>query len=380
LETIEKIKILGREAQFDLSCSCSTGRREGKRKLSSSGRWIYPAVLPNGREIKLLKILMTNICMNDCAYCPISSIRDTRRITFTPEELAGFFSRLREKGYVSGLFLSSGIAGNPDRTMEKMIACAEILRYKYNFRGYIHLKILPGTSKDAIEKAVLLADRVSINLEAPNPRRLKRIAGRKDFSDILLRMKWIREIVEECKGARAGITTQFVVGAANETDGEILKTISSLYRDFKLERAYFSAFQPIRGTPLENLPPASPLREHRLYQADFLIRKYGFSIDEIPLDEKGNLFLNNDPKMEWARKHPEFFPIEINEAEREELLRVPGIGPVSAKRILKLRARKRITSIDNLKSIGVVVKRAAPFILVNGKYPLKGCTSQLSIF
>lgn len=360
---MEKAKGLVRSAQYDICGFC------GERRVRSpSGGWIYPAVLPDGRRVLLLKTLMTNACQNNCLYCVNRSGRDFPRSGFRPEELARLFMHLYDRKLVKGLFLSSAVFERPDVTMERMIEAVEILRFKYQFTGYVHLKVLPGASFDIVEQAVSLAQRVSVNLEAPNPERLKRIAPTKDFKqDLLLRMRWIYSLISEKDQGRTTQTTQLVVGAAGESDREILRTTDWLYRKLGLSRVYFSAFQSVPDTPLEGHPPTLPLREHRFYQSDFLLREYGFSFDELPFDPFGNLPLGLNPKLAWTLQHPEFFPLEVNRANRWELLRVPGIGPKSASRIVKFRIKDKFRTLEQLKGVGVVVKRAAPFILVGGK-------------
>lgn len=370
MDTRQKIQVLGRSAQYDL-CGEACGT-EANRVRDDLGRWIYPAVLPDGKRVNLLKILLTNACENDCHYCANRAGRNFRRLSFTPEELARTFDQMHRKGLVKGLFLSSGVC-NASRTMDRMIAAVELVRQRYAFPGYVHLKILPGATFAHVERAVQLADRVSVNLEAPNPERLARIAPPKDFTAQLLQpLHWANHLIEEGKGRRASVsqTTQFVVGASGETDRELLSTTAQLYREVDLARVYFSAFQPIADTPLEHHPPTPLLREHRLYQSDFLFRRYGFTFEDLVFDDAGNLPSEADPKLMWAQAHPERFPVEVNRASREELLRVPGIGPTSASRILKLRRKNKLCQLSDLRKIGAVAKRAAPFILLNGKQPL----------
>jgi putative DNA modification/repair radical SAM protein len=375
VDALQKIRTLSQSAQYDLACACGgTGRVRG-----IDDRWIYPAALPDGQSVFLLKVLLSNACANDCRYCVNRASHPFRRTSFSSEELAGSFIRLWESGRVGGLFLSSGVVGGADRTMERMIKTVEILRLKHRFRGYVHLKILPGAGYSLVERAVQLATRVSVNLEAPNRERLDRIATGKDFQqDLLLRMRWARELIARQPGRRSkSQTTQFVVGAADETDREILEQTERLYRGMNLARVYFSAFQPVPGTPLDDRPPAPPLREHRLYQADFLLRTYGFDFAELAFDGSGNLPESADPKTIWARNHPEFFPLEINRAERRELLRIPGIGPASARTIVRARMRNRFHSLEELRGAGVWTRRAAPFILIDGRL---GGSSQLDLF
>ncbi len=364
---IEKIKILGEASQYDVCLSSCFGRGRTRDPKNPLYRWIYPASLPNGLTAPILKILMKNYCQKNCFYCLNPIDKDRLLLSFTPEELSKLFIQLVRKKMVHGLFLSSGISNSPDKTMEEMIETVEIIREKYRFTGYIHLKILPGVDYSYVEKAVELANRVSINLEAPDKERLNKIAPAKNFhQDLLKRIKWIHSLISKSP-TRKTQTTQFVVGAAEETDYEILKTTNWLYSNYDLWRVYFSAFQPISGTPLEEHPPTKLLREHRLYQADFLIRFYGFSLNEFVFDSEGNLPLEQDPKMSWALNSPDKFPIEINKATYEELLRIPGIGPKTAKKIIHERRRYKLHSIEDLKNVGVIVKRALPFLLINGK-------------
>jgi predicted DNA-binding helix-hairpin-helix protein len=300
-------------------------------------------------------------------------------VSFRPEELAETFHQMWRAKLVTGLFLSSGVHGNSSLTMERMISAVEILRRKYSYQDYIHLKLMPGVDRATVERAVQLADRVSVNLEAPNPERLARLAGKKDFyEELLTPLRWVTEI-RESKGRGfppLGHTTQFVVGASDESDKEILTTVSGLYRELRLTRVYYSAFRPIADTPLEDHPPTPPIREHRLYQSDFLLRHYGFTPKDLVFDQHGNLPTGTDPKTLAALHQPERFPVEINTAPRSELLRVPGIGPGSARRILELRRKGTFRSLGDLKKVGASAQRAAPFILVDGKRP----PSQLSLF
>ena len=367
LDTAQKVEILGDAARYDICRGCGT---EASRVRDDVGRWIYPAVRPDGSKIALLKVLFTNACDGDCAYCANRRGRDSRRVGFRAPELARLFERLRRRALVQGLFLSSGICGSPDRMMERMIITTEIVRFRYNFRGYIHLKILPGADLASVERAVQLADRVSLNLEAPNAARLARITQNKDFEeDLLERMRWARRFIRDKTSARTTQTTQFVIGASDESDHEVLETTTKLYQEIGLHRAYFSAFQPVPDTPLENHAPTPLLREHRLYQADFLLRQYGFQFGELVFDQEGNLPAYADPKTAWALQHPELFPMEINRASREELLRVPGIGPVSANRIVKLRTKGAFRSLGDLRKLRMVTSRMAPFVLLDGRRP-----------
>lgn len=369
MDTLDKLKILGAAAKYDV-CAASGACGPG---ASVSGSFNPPragvchSFTPDGRCISLFRVLMTNTCQKDCYYCPNRVQRDIPRTSFAPTELARLFLEFYRRNYVAGLFLSSGVAISSARTMEDMLKTVELLRIHYKYRGYIHLKILPGLGYDYIERAAQLASRVSVNIEAPNPVRMDKLSKLKNFQeDIIRRMQWINRLQGPHK-LPAGHTTQFIVGAAGESDAEIMQTVSGLYRRVGLRRAYFSAFQPVPDTPLEDVPAASLLREHRLYQTDFLLRQYKFSLDEMAFNQEGNLVMEMDPKMAAALKNIHRYPLEINRASYEELLRIPGIGPLSASRIIKVRRRFHLTGVDELKNIGVVTKRAAPFILLNGK-------------
>ena len=360
----QKLKILGESAQFDLCGACAT---QIERKRHPEGGWIYPAVAPDGKRINLLKILLSNDCIHNCYYCGNREGRSGDRSRFSPEELVRLFLTMGEKGLVRGLFLSSAVDRNPFRTMEDMLKVTELLRLKHHFSGYIHLKILPESTTDYIDAAVRLATRVSINIEAPGPTYLKKIAPQKNFNLIWNKFLYLRELAQKGITARAGFTTQLVVGGSEESDQAIMKTVSTLYRDFSMNRAYYSAFHPISRTPLADKPPESTWREHRLYQADFLFRKYCFGLDEFIFNRNGNLPLETDPKTLWALNHPEFFPIEINTASYQQLLRIPGIGPISAQRIVHHRKENHFHDLKSLQSIGIRAQIAAPYILLSGK-------------
>jgi putative DNA modification/repair radical SAM protein len=325
--------------------------------------------MPNGKTIRLLKVLMSNDCRNNCAYCATRCSSRHRRTAFTPDELSRLFVDLRSRDLAQGLFLSSAVTVSPDATMDKMLATAERLRQAHRFNGFIHLKVLPGASYDRIERAAELADRISINLEAPNAVRLSQISPDKDFATgIMTRMAWISRLAGRPDVRCKGHTTQFVVGAASEPDREILQATDRLYKSLRLSRAYFSAFQPVAGSELEGHPPTPLIREHRLYQTDFLFRRYGFRLDELVFDEQGNLPLDADPKRLWAERHPEAFPVEVNTATRDELLRVPGIGPRSASRIIQTRMKATFHALNDLKALGVVTSRATGYITIAGRF------------
>jgi putative DNA modification/repair radical SAM protein len=391
MDTIKKLAILGEGASQEQELAanqsmpaCFSPQRitdpyqrhrnpvaKGADRFLPGGIHVSP--VGGGKSVRLLKVLQTNICEFDCFYCEHRASRDVPRTYVSPEELAQTFMMLHRKKLVDGLFLSSGITKKIDTMQERMVQTAEILRNRHQFKGYIHLKIMPGASHAAVERTIELADRVSLNLEAPTPQHLARLSAKKDFLDgILTRMVWVKRLKETHSNLiRAGQITQFVVGAAGESDFDLMATTDQLYKQIGLRRAYFSAFSPVPDTPLDHLPPAPLLRQHRLYQADWLLRFYDFSLSEMVFDENGLLPLAVDPKMAWAMRHPEFFPIEIQTAPYEMLLRVPGIGPISAKRITELRRSSIITDLKHLTRLGVVTKRAAPFLLLRGRaFPL----------
>jgi len=345
--------------------------------------FVHPAQLPNGQSIKLLKTLLTSACERDCYYCPFRTGRDFRRATFKPEEFANVFIELNRKGIAEGTFLSSGIAGGGIRTQDQLLDTADILRNKLGFRGYIHLKIMPGAEKAQVEHSMQLADRVSVNLEAPNTNRLAQFAPHKQFMDELLQpLRWVEEIRKSqpaykgWNGRWPSTTTQFVVGGADESDLELLTTTAWLNKNVGLKRAYFSAFNPIADTPFENKTATDPLREHRLYQASFLLRDYGFDLEEMPFTNNGFLPLHSDPKLAWAQLNLKDQPIEINRAERRDLIRIPGIGPKGAESILRARRINKLNDLSALRKLGIIVERSSPFILLNGKRT----ANQLSLF
>jgi predicted DNA-binding helix-hairpin-helix protein len=342
---------------------------------------IHYAAVPGGRRVPILKTLVTSACERDCYYCPFRAGRDFSRVTFKPEELAALCDRLYRGGAIQGVFLSSGVAGGGVRSQSRLIETAEVLRDRFAFRGYIHLKLMPGAEFAQVGRAMQLADRVSINLEAPTMTALARLAPRKQLVEELIQPMRFVEQIRRARGGQPGTwanpyrsgpsqTTQFVVGPAGETDHELLRTTAYLRRTVGLARAYFSAFKPVPDTPLEDRPAESALRERRLYQSDFLLRDYGFGVDELVFDSEGNLLHDEDPKLVWARRHLTHAPIEINRANTHELLRVPGIGPVGVQRILRARRLGRLRELKSLRQLGIIANRAAPFILLDGRRPI----------
>ena len=336
--------------------------------------FVHPAQLPNGQKIMLLKTLLSSACERDCFYCPFRAGRDFRRATFKPDEFAGLFNKLNQSGAAEGVFLSSGIAGGGIRTMDKLLDTADILRKKYKYRGYLHLKVMPGSEKDQVYRAMQLADRVSVNLEAPNTERLAKLAPHKIFFEELLRpLKWIEEIRQTVPAYKfwnnrwPSTATQFVAGGSDESDLELLTVTSWLNKNVRLKRAYFSAFHPIRDTPLENKPAVDPMREHRLYQASFLLRDYGFDLEDLPFTNFNNLPLNADPKQAWAQMYLANTPLEINKAGKHELIRIPGIGLKGADAILNARKLNKLRDLSALKKLGIIAERAAPYVLFDGR-------------
>jgi len=368
--TQEKLEILSTDAQYDLACACSTSKDQS-RKRHSDGKWIYPVTLPSGGKSPLFKTLMSNVCTNDCKYCPLREQMDVRRCSLGPEETAKVFLDYYNQRKVFGLFLSSGVLSSADATMDRLNSVARLLRKKHRFRGYIHLKIIPGASDAAIEEAVSLASAVSLNIETPGEKRLAKVSNKKRYiRDIIEPIKLISRLTGRgSRYQRVKQTTQFIVGAAGEPDEEIIKYMFGLYERLKMHRVYFSAYQKGLGDKsidgeqnAEESPTDILMREHRLYQVDFLLRKYGFKESDILFEKNGNLSLTIDPKEAWALSHPEAFPVNINRASRFALLRVPGLGPLTVKRILEQRKSARIGYIEDVGKLGVRLKKAKKYL------------------
>jgi predicted DNA-binding helix-hairpin-helix protein len=353
------------------SAQSTSSKRDKQAELG-----IHHAKMPGGKTIPLLKTLLTSACERNCFYCPFRAGRDFRRTTFQPDEMAKAFMDLYRAGIAEGLFLSSGIIKGGVTTQDKLIDTVEILRQKHQFRGYVHLKIMPGAERAQVERAMRLANRLSVNLEAPNDKRLALLAPKKDFWAELVRpLQWIEEVRQTQPGQMGwngrwpSSTTQFVVGAVGETDLELLSTTEYLYQKLHISRAYFSSFRPLPDTPLEHLPPSDRRREHRLYQTSFLFRDYGFDLEDLPFTAEGNLPLDIDPKLAWAQQNLLENPVELNRAARQELLRVPGIGPISAQTILNARRVGILRDITDLQLLGVQTKNLKPFVLLDGRRP-----------
>jgi len=370
MNALEKMQTLSDSAQYDL-CDYVNHHKTSDANLPG----IYHATGANGCKVPLFKTLMTNKCVNDCKYCINQSKRNFTRLELTSEELAKIFLHYYDNNYVNGLFLSSGVAKDIDDTMEKMLETLTILRKNHGYDDYIHLKIIPGASKDSIKRAMDLSNRVSINIEAATPSGLSEISSTKDYNkDILKRLNWINELF---KGKRSNNdnnsiicssqTTQMIVGANDETDEEILKRVKSLYKKTNLHRSYFSAFSPVEGTDLEKKEECNKLRTNQLYHADALLNLYKFDTKELIFEDTGQLSLDEDPKI-LAAKKMDIFPLEINQASFYELIRVPGIGTISGKRIIAIRQKQPFKNIEELKKLGVIVDRAEPYIKLGGNY------------
>jgi predicted DNA-binding helix-hairpin-helix protein len=374
MDALARLKLLSEQMTFEPDAEHRPGCFSTPKPRRADELFVSPAQMPGGKQIMLLKTLLTSACERDCFYCPFRAGRDFRRATFKPEEFANLFAGLARSGAAEGIFLSSGVAGGGIRTQDQLLDTAHILRYKLGFRGYIHLKIMPGAEKAQVERAMQLADRVSVNLEAPNTERLAKLAPHKVFLEELLRpLRWVEEIRRSTppnkswNGRWPSTVTQFVAGGADESDLELLTTTAWLNQNVGLKRAYFSAFHPIPDTPLENKAEVDPVREHRLYQASFLLRDYGFDLEELPFSAAGHLPLPTDPKLAWAQANLAETPIEINRAERRDLLRVPGIGLKGAEAILQARRQSKLRDLSALKKLGLLAERAAPFLLLDGK-------------
>ncbi|RGP12580.1 putative DNA modification/repair radical SAM protein [Parabacteroides gordonii] len=376
---LEKLKILAESAKYDVSCASSgTSRSKKSGMIGSAAGWgICHSFAEDGRCISLLKIMLTNSCMYDCAYCINRRSNDLPRATLSVTELVNLTIEFYRRNYIEGLFLSSGVVRSPDYTMERLVRAIKDLRLVHRFNGYIHMKSIPGASQELVNEAGLYADRLSVNIEIPNEQSLQVLAPEKDFKSVFTPMRYIQQGVlqsaEERKRFRhaprfapAGQSTQMIVGATADTDKDILRLSSALYQRPTMKRVYYSGFIPVNDydtrLPMLKQPPL--VRENRLYQADWLLRFYQFRVDEIVNDAYPDLDLEIDPKLSWALRNPQAFPVDINKADFEMLLRVPGIGVKSAKLIVVSRRYGRLGA-DQLKKIGVVMKKAQYFITCN---------------
>lgn len=383
MDLATKLSILADAAKYDASCASSGTTKRNSRSGglgSTDGNGICHSYTPDGRCVSLLKILLTNYCVYDCLYCINRSSSGVQRARFTPEEVVQLTLDFYRRNYIEGLFLSSGIIRNPDYTMEQVIRVARTLRVEHGFKGYIHLKTIPEAAPELIAEAGRWADRISINVELPTQGDLQKLAPEKNIGRIEQSMMVIKSRIEQSKAERrespkalpfapAGQSTQMIIGATPATDGDILQRASALYRGQRLRRVYYSAFSPIPDSS-NKLPLMAPplVREHRLYQADWLMRFYGFQVNELTTAAEPDLALGIDPKLAWALRNRERFPVDLNKAARELLLRVPGLGVRNVDRILQVRRWHRITLAD-LTRLRVPLKKALPFVIVADHTP-----------
>ncbi len=373
--TLEKLQILGDTTEHEPAGDQPQAER-AQRRAPNLPPCISNVATPTGPK-PMMKTMLTTACERNCHYCVFRAGRGkTNRVTFKPDEMAGAFDQVQRAGVAQGLFLTSGIIKGSVTTQDKILDTVEIIRRKYQYKGFVHLKIMPGAEYDQVVRAMQLANRVSINLEGPTANRLSALAPKKDFEgELLQRIAWANQIRNT--GIRASIVTQFVVGAVGDTDLELLSLSEKLYSQMGLARAYYSGFNPVMDTPFESLEPTLPVRELRLYQSSFLLRDYGWSVEELPFENSGNLRLDVDPKRAWADDHLRQSPLEIMNANRDELMRIPGIGPKGADSILKARRSGRLTDISHLRAIGIrAPEQTAPFILLDGSRP----ETQLPLF
>ena len=383
MDVLEKLTVLTDAAKYDAACTSSGGDRRSRAgyigNTTTAAAGCCHSFSADGRCVTLLKVLLTNRCVYDCAYCVNRRSNETVRAMFTPEELADLTVQFYRRNYIEGLFLSSGVYRSPDYTTELMIRTLRLLRETYRFNGYIHAKAIPGTAPELVEQLGFLADRLSVNIELPSEAGLRALAPDKTKGDILAPMRQIQlrgqqsreELVKYRHAPRfapAGQSTQLIVGATPDTDFHILRLTQALYDRYRLKRVFYSAYVPVVESPLlpsrDTKPPL--LREHRLYQADWLLRFYGFRAEELLEPDRPDFDTRVDPKCSWALRHLDFFPVEVNRADYEALLRVPGVGVVSARRILVSRRVRRLR-IEDLPKLGVVMKRAQYFLTASGR-------------
>ena len=378
-EILDKLKTLAESAKYDVSCASSgTTRKSTPGGIGSTAGWgICHSFTEDGRCVSLLKIMLTNYCIYDCAYFINRRTNDIPRATFAVSELVELTIEFYRRNYIEGLFLSSGVVRNPDYTMERMVRVIKDLRTIHRFNGYIHMKSIPGASQQLVHEAGLYADRLSVNIEIPTEQNLKMLAPEKDLESVYKPMLYIQQGVLESAEERqkhrsaprfapAGQSTQMIIGATNETDNQILQTSAALYNRPSMKRVYYSGYIPVNSydNRLPSIKQAPLVRENRLYQADWLLRFYDFKVDEIVDEKNPDLDLEIDPKLAWALRHPEAFPVDINKADYSTILRIPGIGVKSAKLIVVSRHYARLKTAD-LKKIGVVLKKAQYFITCN---------------
>ncbi len=371
------LELAGSEPHSETPAGATVTNEKASHHSTKALPCISEVTTPTGKK-PVLKAMMTTACERNCFYCPFRAGRNKmQRITFTADEMAKTYETMQRAQLVDGLFLSSGIIKGSVTTQDKIIDTADILRKKYNYRGYIHLKIMPGAEYEQIRRAMQLADRVSVNLEGATEERLQRLAPKKDYwNELIRRIQWISHL-RKTETLRASVVTQFVVGAVGDTDLELLQVSEQLYNQYGLRRAYYSGFHPISQTPFEELAPTPALRQHRLYQASFLLRDYGWLLEDLSFQKEFNLRLDVDPKQAWADEYLRHAPIEINRANRAELLRIPGIGPKGADAIIQKRRHGRLTDLSHLRQVGIRdAGRSAPYLLLDGHAPAQ----QLPLF
>ncbi len=389
MDTQSKLDILSRDAQYDLSCACGTKNPLEHRKRNATGSgWLYPTTMASGGPGIILKTLLGNRCTNDCKYCPLRTGQDFRPVALSPREMASFFYEFQAKRPLLGLFLSSAVLGSAGQTMDLLVDTARILRKEYCYRGYIHLKIIPGSSKESIDEALRYASALSLNIETPGVQHFTQLTQAKRYEeDILKPLTYLAS--QTAKGSRyerVHTSSQFIVGASNELDREILLYTSRMYTELHMGRLYFSAYQQGLGDPCipgeqkrefsnEQLElfefgsqkehaQNSLTREHRLYQADWLLRKYGFSYEEFLFGKDGNLSLTEDPKLAWAKANPQFYPISVKKSSKQALLRVPGLGPAYVNRIITRRRESPLSCLEDMHLPLHVLELARPFLTI----------------
>ncbi len=393
-DVYEKLRHLGGMATDDILSPAE--RSDGTARLSNGNErvgprggvtphaGVYKAAMPNGKRFSLMRVMFTDHCIMDCHYCPNSHWVPRRRYGFKVDELARLFNEMRQRHMVDGLFLSSGIFKNPNATQERLLDVVDAVRSRYGFRGYIHLKVMPGTNDDSLlEASQRLGARLSINIESPSAEHLRKVSKMKDFDKgIIDPMGRISDLMQEHYGGAVGQATQMVVGAADESDWDIYNRMTSLYGNYGFKRVYYSAFRPVQYTPLEEHPATPPAREHRLYQMDWLSRIYGYDSEELrpAFSDDGFLDTRTDPKLMIAMTNYERFPVDVNQASEQELLRVPGVGPLAASRIIGQRKEHSITQSRELKAMGVVMKRALPFLRFPGHKPTPAKQAEMPLF
>lgn len=387
MNTQQKLDVLSKDAQYDLSCACGTKNPLEHRKRDVDGNgWLYPVTTASGGAGIMLKTLLGNRCSNDCKYCPLRMQQDFRPVALSPSELASFFFNFQLHRSLLGLFLSSAVMDTPEKTMQMLVDTATILRKKYRYRGYIHLKVIPGASRESIDSALRYASAVSLNIETPGAGHFGILTDRKDYlHDIIEPLKYIAS--RTGKGTdhpRTHLTSQFIVGASDEKDQEILHYTDAMYRRLHCERLYFSSYQRGLGDPSipgEQVKPVlyredgqlydedvsgkdALTREHRLYQADWLLRKYHFSYDDLTFGKDGNLSLAKDPKRIWAERHPDFYPVSALKASMDDLMRVPGVGPETARKIVKARKDSVFADVASLPLSAAAKKNSKGYLVL----------------